>query len=393
MGDSTSSAIPSAETQGPGFMKLVIDVLNDARQLLEGLDSIGEMRTGTREKLREIVTSIRTEADRIVRELDEQGPHSAKNESAGHDTEELVQRGLTALADQHYDEAETWFQRAHRADPTAPEYLNYLGLLAWERDSYREAIDYYGEAMDAALAGTESPTGGSDSNPCLADDSGMTLSPGDVYARAMEGCALSLYQAEAFERAAELFDCLATMYPDDYASCRYLEGEAQHAGGAPKRALEAYRRAPEEPALLYNRGLAHWQTGSHVRCVRDLLDAVASNDHIARQVAASSDSQLTAARTDPGDSQRGYLSSRQYAEDYLDACRSFWHRPGAKLPRRVLAMCLEDGRAREYVEAVRGGRLGSAGPSRPGNSPSGRDSKPTERLARRLLSELSQTAD
>lgn len=378
-------------------MKLVIDVLNDARQLLEGLDSIGEMRAGTREKLREIVTSIRAETDRIVRELDEQddgaSPYQATNGDPDTNTEELVQRGLTALADQNYDEAETWFQRAHRADPDAPEYLNYLGLLAWERDSYQEAIQYYGEAMDAALAGTESTTGRSATNHSVPADSGMTLSPGDIYARAMEGCALSLYQAEAFERAAELFDCLATMYPDDYASCRYLEGEAQHAAGAPKRALDAYRRAPEEPALLYNRGLVHWQTGSHVRCVRDLLDAVASNDHIAREIAASSDRQRCSGREEGGDSQRGYLSSRQYAEDYLEACRSFWHRPGARLPRRVLGMCLEDGRAREYVEAVRGGRLGSAGPNRPGNSTSSCDSKPTERLARRLLSELSQAAD
>jgi len=378
-------------------MKLVIDVLNDARQLLEGLDSIGEMRAGTREKLREIVTSIRGEANRLVGELDElddgSSPYRATPGSADHNTEELVQRGLTALADQNYDEAETWFQRAHRSDPDAPEYLNYLGLLAWERDSYQQAIEYYGEAMDAALAGTDSDTGGSATNLAVPTDGGMTLSPGDIYARAMEGRALSLYQAEAFERAAELFDCLATMYPNNYASCRYLEGEARHADGAPKRALEAYRRAPEEPALLYNRGLARWQTGSHVRCVRDLLDAVASNDHIAREIAALSDPQITAGRTEGGDSQRGYLSSRQYAEDYLDACRSFWQRPGAKLPRRVLAMCLEDGRAREYVEAVRGGRLGSAGPSRPGNSPGGRDSKPNERLARRLLSELSQAAD
>jgi tetratricopeptide (TPR) repeat protein len=266
-------------------------------------------------------------------------------------------------------------------------YLNHLGLIAWEREDFERAGTRYKRAMDAALAQSYGQIGGNE----------LQVSEEDAYAQAMEGRALALYRQDQHLEAARLFDCLATMFPEAYASCRYLQGEALHAAGEVSSALDAYETAPVEPGLLYNRGLARWQAGQHMASVRDLLRGISANPHIAGRVLESADDGRPSdlepnlkGREAEQQAERGYLSSTHYAQDYLEACMSLWDRQSAQMPREILGRCLTNNRARQFlsrssggggVEAAAGGRQQTAGGS-------SERVMPPDDLARGILADL-----
>ena len=347
-------------------MKVLLELLDDAANVLSNLDRIDDLRPESQKRLRKLLERLSSESARLLREVD--SADSGDEESTRQERRDAVlERGLAAIARKRLDEAEEILRRGVESFPGDIELLNHLGLACWEKGAFDDAEGWYHRAMEIGLADANRAKG----NTCA------SLSRG--YFRAVEGRALCLDQMGESDRAVELFDALGTMRPDDYAGCHYLAGEILHAEGRVGEAIEAYRRSPDEPSVHYNLGLAYFQQGDTERAARTLIRGFAANPHIAAQLLDTKVGRLGG----PG----GYLGSATYAEEFLEACRGFW----MQQPRAIafLAECYDHELVRDYLERLR--HQADEGKQPRERTPSGGDDsseREVDGIARRVIERI-----
>ncbi len=318
-------------------MKVLLEILDDASQLLAALDRIDDLRPETRQKLEVLLESLCEESTRLLR--DEQAEGVEPTPTSGERFERrcrewLLQRSLEALAAQDYERALKFLNEGAETFPEDAEFANHLGLVHWERGEFDKAADAYAKAMAAAF-------------PVAADGDIDWHDPANHdYLRAMEGRALCLTRLDEHDEALELFDVLANMDPVDYAGCRYMAGELRHMRGDVAGAIDDYRLGPVEPASLYNLGLAYFQDGQTEAAAGTFIRAFVSNVHV---VHIFSGRQTAVESCVPG-----YLGSRDYAMDFVCACGKLWDGQSTALDfmetcydhplvQAYLAQCREDG--------------------------------------------------
>jgi tetratricopeptide (TPR) repeat protein len=176
------------------------------------------------------------------------------------------------------------------------------------------------------------------------------------FLRAMEGRALSLHRLGRSDEAVTLFENLADMNPADYAGCRYLAGEIRHGQGDLDGAIANYRLVPVEPAVLYNLGLAYFQSGDRAEAASVLIKAFSMNRYIVAHL-------LDRAPSADEDDIPGFLASAGYADEFVTACGHLWTSPAARhFLARVYNDPLVQTHLRRCVENV-GSRVMSAGPA------------------------------
>ncbi len=322
-------------------MKIMLEILEDASQLLAALDSIEELRPETRERLKVLLEGLCGESTRLLRS-EQPEAHREPGDGAPIDGERferrcrewLLQRSLEALAACEYEQARDYLEEGAQAFPRDPEFMNHLGLVHWELGDFEQAAESYEVAMGAAF-------------PSAADGEIDWREPENLaYLRAMEGRALCLCQLERRKEALELFDALANMNVVEYDGCRYMAAEIRHMLGDLEGAIEDYRLGPVEPATLYNLGLAQFQLDETEAAARTFIRAFVSNIHVANL--------LGGRRACLDSCVPGYLGSREYAQDFLRACQPLWSGQDEAvdfmetcfdhpLVQSFLEQCLQDG--------------------------------------------------
>jgi tetratricopeptide (TPR) repeat protein len=336
-------------------MKVLLEILDDASQLLTALDRIDDLRPETRHKLEALLEGLCEESTRLLRsEPNSPAPVSAdKARDSVEDThpeegvseptsgerferrcrEWLLQRSLEALAGQDYDRALKYLSEGAETFPDDAEFHNHLGLVHWELGNFEKASEAYANAMAAGF-----PTADGDVDWRDPDN--------HDYLRAMEGRALCLCRLERHQEALSLFDALANMNIVDYGGCRYMAGEIRHMAGDLDAAIEDYRLGPVEPASLYNLGLALFENGESEAAAGTFIRAFVSNIHVVHLICGR--------QRDAQSCVPGYLGSPDYAHDFVGACAKLWSgREDAidfmegcfdhPLVEAYLAQCQEDG--------------------------------------------------
>lgn len=300
-------------------MKVVLELLGDAGRVLSSVEGLNDFRPESRERVRELLTQLKLEAERVL-ECDEEGA------SESSEREDFVQRSLEAISMRHYEEARKVLEEAVSVFPEDFEFLNYLGLVAWEEEDLQGAATAYHCAQEAVFGDQLDPKkvqGGED--PAL---------------RAVEGRALCLYRMGELEEALKLFRWLGENFPDEYVGCLYLAGEVHHLRGEVREAIDCYRRVPVEPAVLYNLGLAHMEDHDLERAVFTLIRAFVANVHVV--------SFLLGRYAYRKPCTPGYLGSESYAEEFVNACRRLWHREPGSLA--ILEACFDHGLVRNHLQ-------------------------------------------
>ena len=310
-------------------MKVLLEMIEDAANVLENLDDVGDLRPRSRKKLRDLLRTVSEESARLLRKVDSDQEGEGAGKRRGR-RDAVLERGLAALARDRLEEAQTILEEGVEEFPEDVEMLNHLGLTCWERQKVEQAEEWYARAMEAGLAGI----GRSGGNACR--------KPSRGYYRAVEGRALCLYRLGESERAVSLFDALGRMAPEDYAGCHYLAGEILHAEGRLDEAVDAYERSPDEPAVHYNLGLARFQQGNREEAATMLVRGFSANPHIAARLLEESLDSLSG----PG----GYLGSATYAEEFLEASAQIW--AGCDGALDFLETCFEDPLVRHHLEEV-----------------------------------------
>lgn len=306
-------------------MKVLLEVLDDAAQLLKTLDSLNDLRPETRAGLEVILHGLCEESTRLLREapLDiarDSAASAAGRSSMEHAPEDLdsaekrrrewlMQRSLEALAAPDFQRALKFLNEGAEAYPDAIDFLNHLGLVHWELGDFEQAADAYLRAMTAAFALSEDD----DNQQGAVDWSDAT---NQDYMRAMEGRALCLCRLESYDEALILFDTLANLSAVNYAGCRYMAGEIHHLRGNFSAAIEDYRLGPVEPASLYNLGLAYYQNGDNESAAATFIRAFVSNIHVLHAFCARD---IRVESCVPG-----YLGGRDYALEFVQACQPLW---------------------------------------------------------------------
>ena len=285
-------------------MDALLELLDQTTRALDELESKQSLESGQRRRLRDLLETIATRSTGLIERLEnfdeaELPPNRRKYR------DELLEEGLSALARNQFETARQHFEEGVEAFPDDLEFLNHLGLACWEEEAYREAARWYGRAMEAGLSDLSTHGG----NRCDALSS--------AYLRAMEGRALSLKRLGRESKAATLFETLATREPQEYAGCHYLAGEIHHKQDDLDEALEAYERAPEEPAVLYNTALAEFELGHLEHAAADLIRAFEANPHIASLLL---EGETVEALSGCG----GYVGSATYAEEVVDSSQRLW---------------------------------------------------------------------
>jgi len=319
-------------------MKVLLELIEDAARALENLEDVDELRPQSRRRLRELLETVSDESARLLREVDASRESSEEREHRER-RNAVLERGLAALARERLEEAKSIFSRAADEFSQDVEVLNHLGLTCWERGELDEAEQWYDRAMRAGLADARQMDG----STC------ESLSRG--YFRAVEGRALCLRKLGDDERAVSLFDALARMAPGDYAGCHYLAGEILHERDRLEEAIEAYERSPDEPAVCYNLGLAHFQSGDREEAATTLIRGFAANPHIAAR--------LLEDRVDSLHGPGGYLGSATYAEEFVEACREMWTAHPEAL--EFVRDCFEHPLVRHHLQSVGAGSESSHG--------------------------------
>ncbi|MFW5968799.1 MAG: tetratricopeptide repeat protein [Persicimonas sp.] len=316
-------------------MKVLLEILDDASQLLAALDSIEEMRPETRKKLKVLLESLCSESTRLLRsEAVEISGDEAPADGERFERrcrEWLLQRSLEALAEGDYEQAAHYLEQGAEAFPDDVEILNHLGLVRWEEGQYDRAAEAYRDAMSAAF-----PTG-------VHGEVDWRDGSNEAYLRAMEGRALSLCEIGEYDDALELFDALAKMNAIDFAGCRYMAGELRHKRGELEAAIEDYRLGPTEPATLYNLALAYFEYGDREASARTFIRAFISNIHVAGLLAGRREVEQSCVP--------GYLGSRDYAENFATACRDLWADKHDAI--EFMETCLDHPLVISYVEECR----------------------------------------
>ncbi|MFB6264663.1 MAG: tetratricopeptide repeat protein [Bradymonadaceae bacterium] len=284
-------------------MDFKFDLLEDAVRVLSAAsspDAFGEERL---DETRDLLEACSRESERLLsltRETESDGDTGRTREDDS--PQKVLERALAAHARDRYEEAEAILRRGLERFPGEVELLNHLALTYWERGDFEEAAAVYRRAMARAL----------ESAPA----DGVRPQLPRTYLRAMEGRALALYRLGRRRDALELFDALATARPSEYSGSRYLAGEIHHRAGDPEAALDHYRRAEAEPAVHYNRGLAHFQLGDEQRAVVSWIRGMVENSYIAAELTGVDD--VIEARSE------GYLGSANYAREFVRACEHLW---------------------------------------------------------------------
>lgn len=308
-------------------MKVLLEVLDDAAQLLKTLDTLGDLRPETRADLEVTLHGLCEESTRLLREVPlkaepkdalasaakpcEQTVASAENKESAQKRrcEWLMQRSLEALATPDYQRALKFLSEGAEAFPENVDFLNHLGLVHWELGDFEQSAEAYLDAMTAAFAladDDDNQQGAVDWNEATNQD----------YLRAMEGRALCLCRLASYDEALILFDTLANLSAVDYAGCRYMAGEIHHLRGNFSAAIEDYRLGPVEPASLYNLGLAYFQNADSESAAATFIRAFVSNIHVLHAFCARD---ILVESCVPG-----YLGGREYAIEFVRACQPLW---------------------------------------------------------------------
>ena len=315
-------------------MKLLLELLDDSHKLLSALDSPSELRPETREELEELLEGLREESKRLL-DGSEQTDRGDSDGEGGifleHCGDWLLQRALEAISKGDYKEARKWLEQGREAFPEDPEFPTHLGLICWEQGMIEEAGEHYGRAMELSF-----PDG------CHGEiDWSDEAHAG--YLRAMEGKALCLYELDEYEEALPFFDALANTNVDSYSGCRYLAAESRHVLGDLEDAIDDYRRGPNEPATLYNLALAQCQRGDRGEAARTFIRAMVGNVHVSAILLGEEPTESSALP--------GYLGSRDYAEDFCEACQSLWD--GADDALELLEICATHPSVQDYLTECR----------------------------------------
>lgn len=300
-------------------MKVLLELLGDVGRVLNGVEGLSDFRPESRERVRELLTQLKFESERILESSGDVGEAKAGREA-------FLQRSLEAISTQEYEVARGILEDAVSAFPEDFEFLNYLGLIAWEQEDLRGAELAYHRAVQIVFG----------------DDLDVECVSGedDPVLRAVEGRALSLYRLGEFEKALIYFRWLGTNFPGQYIGCRYLAGEIHQLRGETEKAIECYEGVPVEPAVLYNLGLAHFENDALEEAAYTLLRAFVANVHI---VSYLLDSYTYRKPCTPG-----YLGSETYAEEFANACMRLWHRASGSL--HFLEGCFEHSLVKTHLQ-------------------------------------------
>jgi tetratricopeptide (TPR) repeat protein len=311
-------------------MKVLLEILDDARQMLATLDDLNGMRPETRQEIKVILEGLCDESARLMR-----GSGRAEEAAPEQDRERarawLMQRALEAIASGDYERAMEFLQEGCEAFPDDPEFPTHCGLVCWEQGMVEEAEAHYAAAMSVSF-------------PDARDGSiGWRDQKNRAFLRAMEGRALCLYKLGEHEEALPFFDALANMNTAEYTGCRYLAGEIRHLEGDPEGAIEDYQLGPMEPATLYNLGLARFQAGYHQKAATTFIRAFVANSHVA--------SLLLGRDTNRESALPGYLGSKGYAREFVDACGAIWNGEDGAL--EFIGDCFDHPQVVRYLEECR----------------------------------------
>jgi tetratricopeptide (TPR) repeat protein len=308
-------------------MKALLELLDQLLALLERSNHDATHTPQLQRLLEELAREalIMAQALRREQELRHEQDHGAAQR------ELLTQRALEAIAQGRWHDAEHILEDAIAAFPEHEEYYNHLGLIAWERGDMLRAERHYARAAEIAL---------SQLDPC--PDPWMSAA-GRAYLRSLEGQALCLYKLQRLDDARQLFDTLAHTRLQDYQGCHYLAGEILHTQGQWAQAELRYRRAPQEPAILYNLGLVCFHQQRLPQAAAAFVRAFASNRHIAERLLHLPPSAPTGLL--------GFIGSPGYADEFLDACAHLWRDDVAALA--FLAHCWEDPLVQQQVIRVK----------------------------------------
>jgi tetratricopeptide (TPR) repeat protein len=291
--------------------------MGDVSRLLASLGKMDDVREDSRERLTDLLKSLHGECERLLDEPTSSGEISR---------DARLQTALAAMAQHEFGKARDVLESAIEAFPEDPELYNHLALSLWELGDIEGAARWYETAACHAF-----PT----------DDLVDWYDPRHAdYLRSMEGRALCLYRLERYDEAVERFESLAEMNSIDYMGCRYLAGEIYHIQGRLDEAIERYEGVTQEPAVLYNLGLAYYERGDLEKGASVLIRAFVSNQHIAGGLLAMPVRALT--------SGTGYLGSEAYAEQFLDACLVLWHRIPAAI--EFMRRCFDHPLVRAHVD-------------------------------------------
>jgi tetratricopeptide (TPR) repeat protein len=328
-------------------MNVLLDLLEDATDLLDNLEDVEDLRASTRRRLHGLLRKLITQSSDLVDALEEHD--STPESSASVDPREArMQRGLAALARDRLDDAREVFQEAVEEDPDDIESLNHLALTCWEADDIEAAADWYGRAMEAGLRRYEHDAGGGQRRPS------------HDYIQAIEGRALALYRLGRLDEAASLFEVIIGLPAGKSEGCRYLVGEIRHLQGRPAEAIEWYRTATAEPSVWYNHALALWELERPVDAAEMLIRAFRANRHIGGRLAGEPAPPET-------QSAAGYVGSAGYADEYMEACRELWNSVEAG---ELIDDCWNDTRVQRYLSERSGSEYG---PERTGPSEEAED--------------------
>ena len=86
-------------------MKVLLELLDDAANVLSNLDGIEELRPQSRERLKELLERLSTESTRLLREVEAAG-RSREEKDRRQRRDAVLERGLAAIARKQLDEAE-----------------------------------------------------------------------------------------------------------------------------------------------------------------------------------------------------------------------------------------------------------------------------------------------
>lgn len=286
-------------------MRVLLELMTDVARLLEGMETLDQIRDESQPQIRALLESLHVESERLLNSR----PDPQRREKH-------FQRALEAIAQERLDEAREILEAAIVDFPDDSELHNHLGLVAWETGDFAAARDHYRMAVVTAFP---------------SDDADWFDTRHRPFLRAMEGQALAHYRLGENEEALALFESLADMNPAEYAGCRYLAGEVAHFSGDIQKAAAFYELVPMEPAVSYNLGLAYFDLGRREDAALAFLAAFVGNRHIVHRLTRRPDS--------PETSMPGYLASENYAVEFEEACGELWNRSiGA---REFLARCYE----------------------------------------------------
>jgi tetratricopeptide (TPR) repeat protein len=348
---------------------VLLELLDELTEVIATVESFEELPTRLRRDVRASLEELAREALRLARDLPVHREADEDIRERRALREELLHRALEAIAHERYREAESILFAALEKFPGNAGYYNHLGLISWERGEIARAEEFYARAASAGF-----PDG----------DLGPQFSWFDErhadFLRALEGRALCLYQLGRLAEAIPLFETLASTQVPEYAGCRYLAGEVRHTMGELEAALRDYRRAPLEPAVLYNRALVLFELGDLEEAAAQFIRAFCTNRSICDL--------LLHRAPHPGCGEfEGFLGSEEYAEEFLEACLGLWR--GKRAALEFMERCYDHPLVQHHLRVGWATSTAPSGASGPADSEEPVDEQQALRgLARRVLEHL-----